>query len=1366
MPRSERDGLFEIHQTWIGYVQPEGIIVAPHVLSDRQVAPETLASILRDRQEELKLHLDPKTLALKDVPAFLTGFLGWRPSDIVGGPGGESLPSDLVAELPEWRETLRPDYAVRSLTNASPASPWQVLIVVAPAEIDIDSVPAGEEGWPASEEQRFERLLRGTKAFAGLLIGWARDSSKRLRPIIRLVYAPAGETSGYADFDLKAMTEMGGRLILAALEMLIGEQRLFNSPEETLLALLVASRKAQAEVSTKLSQQVLTALYALLAGYHEAEPQLIGRLAHDDPDALYGGLLTFLMRLVFILYAEDRSLMLSGAADDRARGEELYIPHYSLRGLFGQLVDDAARYPDTMDERFGAFGRLLVLFRLVYSGASHGPFQLVGRKGQLFDPERFPFLEGRACGEAHADLPRMSDGVVKTILDSLMSLDGDRLSYRNLDVEQIGSVYQSVMGFEVTTFAGRAGAVRSQKAGAPPVFLDFDALARLSGDARLKHISRETSRKHTGAVANAIKAARSADELWQALLREQDHRASPQLLHPGTPLLQPTDERRRTGSHYTPRELTKPIVGHALEPIFLRLGIEATPEQVLALKVLDPAMGSGAFLVEACRELGEHLVQAWKRHNRTPTNIPPDEDDLLYAKRLVARRCLYGVDRNPLATDLAKLSLWLATLARDHEFTFLDHALKSGDALVGLTQNEIAAVDWDPSKKGLPLFLEFVAKRVEKAMIARGEIRSASDDTSRAILEGKHRAIEDVVADVRVLGDAVLSAFFGGDKPRARETCRQTIESWVAAAPVKWEELRVAAADLRTGLHPVLPFHWPVEFPEVFGGENPGFDAIVGNPPYGGKNTIIGWNRKNYLPWLQTLQEGAHGNADLAAHFFRRAFGLLREGGAFGLISTNTIAQGDTRATGLEVLLANGGVIYRANKRFKWPGQAAVVVSVVHMSKGATALELVLDERPVTRISAYLVEGDLDTSPQRLVANERKSFQGSIVLGMGFTFDDFAAAKGEAENLAKMRALIEQEARNAERIFPYIGGDEVNNSPTNAHHRFVIDFADYPLKRDPELPHWQSAATEEKAFWLSEGVVPEDYPLPVADDWPELLSIVRQRVLPGRNLDKRAAYRNRWWRFAERRNGLYATIAPLDRVLAVNCGATPHLAAAELPARTVFANTLAIFALPTKAHFALLQSRVHEVWARFLASSMKDDLRYTPTDCFETFPFPPNVEANAALQEAGRAYHDFRAQLMIDTSKGLTKTYNRFHDPNVRDQRIVRLHQLHDAIDRAVLDAYDWNDLQPQPLFLHAPPEEGEPPVLPTGHAYELEHAYQKRYFWPAQMREAVFDRLIRLNAERAEDERRRGLTAASEADEEVDELTENADDLLEETEE
>ena len=149
---------------------------------------------------------------------------------------------------------------------------------------------------------------------------------------------------------------------------------------------------------------------------------------------------------------------------------------------------------------------------------------------------------------------------------------------------------------------------------------------------------------------------------------------------------------------------------------------------------------------------------------------------------------------------------------------------------------------WDLSKPGLPLFRKFVADRVAEATKARAEIQSAPDDTTRAVLEAKHRAIEGVIADVRVLGDAVISAFFAEDKPKAREKRRATIESWVAGSPIKWDELRAAAASLRMGEHPLSPFHWEVEFPEVFARERPGFDAIVGNPPFSGRDLEVQTN--------------------------------------------------------------------------------------------------------------------------------------------------------------------------------------------------------------------------------------------------------------------------------------------------------------------------------------------------------------------------------------------------------------------------------------------------------------------------------------------------------------------------------------------
>ena len=138
-------------------------------------------------------------------------------------------------------------------------------------------------------------------------------------------------------------------------------------------------------------------------------------------------------------------------------------------------------------------------------------------------------------------------------------------------------------------------------------------------------------------------------------------------------------------------------------------------------------MGSAAFLVEACRQLGDALTRAWHAHNEVQT-IPPDEDEALYAQRHVAQRCLYGLDKNQMAADLAKLSLWLATLAKDHPFTFLDHSLRHGDALVGLTRKQIASFHWEPAarraswKEKIRTLVEFVTRQRKEILNARENI--------------------------------------------------------------------------------------------------------------------------------------------------------------------------------------------------------------------------------------------------------------------------------------------------------------------------------------------------------------------------------------------------------------------------------------------------------------------------------------------------------------------------------------------------------------------------------------------------------------------------------------------------------------------
>ena len=480
------------------------------------------------------------------------------------------------------------------------------------------------------------------------------------------------------------------------------------------------------------------------------------------------------------------------------------------------------------------------------------------------------------------------------------------------------------------------------------------------------------------------------------------------------------------------------------------------------MKVLDPAMGSGAFLVEACRQLADALVKAWDVHGLRP-ELPPDEDALLHAKRLVAQRCLYGVDRNEMAAELGKLSLWLATLARDHEFSFLDHCIRHGDSLIGLDRRQIEALHWAPEAGAGQLDLLHARVRARLAEIARerGRIRAALDDAHEDELRLVLARAERALADPKRIGDAVIAAFFSADKTKGRDEARLKLRAQIEMGGIGWQErLAPAVGALRGGSPVVVPFHWPLEFPEVFDRDNPGFDAIVGNPPFAGKNTTIAVNHAEYPEWLKAIHPGAHGNSDLVAHFFRRAYGLLRDGGCLGLLATNTIRQGDTRATGLRPIRQAGGTIYTARRRYKWPGEAAVVVSVVHVAKGNLPGPYRLDRREVPMITAFLFHDGGDEDPQRLAVNADKSFQGSIVLGMGFTFDD-TDSKGVANPISLMHELIEKDSRNAERIFPYIGGEELNDSPSHTPHRYVINFEDFfPRARGSSQPRWNRYAVK------------------------------------------------------------------------------------------------------------------------------------------------------------------------------------------------------------------------------------------------------------------------------------------------------------------
>ncbi|MFO8074054.1 MAG: type IIL restriction-modification enzyme MmeI, partial [Polyangia bacterium] len=410
-----------------------------------------------------------------------------------------------------------------------------------------------------------------------------------------------------------------------------------------------------------------------------------------------------------------------------------------------------------------------------------------------------------------------------------------------------------------------------------------------------------------------------------------------------------------------------------------------------------------------------------------------------------------------------------------------------------------------------------------------------------------------------------------------------------------------------------------------------------------------------------------------------------------GLVATNTVTQGDTRESGLDRIVADGGEIYAGIARTPWQGGAAVNVSTIWVHRGEWAAKRTLDDTPVDSISPALDAGGLTGKPERLAANANKSFQGSNVLGLGFTL-----------TTEEVQDLVDKSHRNADVLFPYLNGKDLNTSPDQSPSRWVINFFDWPLEK--------------------------------ASKYPDCMKIVRERVKPERDKVKRKLRRERWWRYAETAVNLYRTIAPLERVLVV--ARTSRTAGfCFVPTGTVYSEATVVFASGNAWFFAILQSYLHEPWARRYSSSLKEDLRYAPSDCFETFPFPASTDG---LDDIGEEYHEHRRQLMLAGDEGLTKTYNRFHDPKGTTPGIQQLRDLHVEMDIAVRDAYGWTDLDLEHGWIETRTVQ-EKKNKKTGVTRTVEKV-EHRFTISERARQEVLRRLLALNHERYAEEVAQGL--------------------------
>ncbi|MBX9794208.1 MAG: ATP phosphoribosyltransferase regulatory subunit, partial [Burkholderiaceae bacterium] len=1075
------------HADWLSLVEVSGPFVSLPVL--KRAFPQGLdardpvqAKALREAFEDWQDN--PAAAGKQRAWLFhvLTALLGYPGNQIVEG---QALPAGLEARMPEMGETLRPDLALVGPAGTESAGQAQLLVAAYPAEQALDKPVTGRH-WKATPATRMMELLHG----AGVPLGLVTNGEQWM-----LVYAPRGEVTGYASWY--APLWLDEPVTLRAFHSLLGVRRFFGvAADGTLQALLKESASDQQEVTDQLGYQVREAVEVLVQSFDALDKESNRALLRGvSPATQYDAALTVMMRLVFLFSAEERGLL--------HLGKPLYDDNYAVSTLQEQLQEVADQHgEEVLERRSDAWARLLASFRAVHGGIRHQDLLMQAYGGSLFDPDRYAFLEGRPAGSqwrsTAADPLTVNNRVVLHLLNSLQRLrikggaggatETRRVSFRALGVEQIGHVYEGLLDHTAVRAAEPVLGLKGTRSKEPEIALaKLESLLAQGQDKLVDFLKEETGRsapairrtlEEAGLLdEHRLLVACNQDESLQTRLRpfadliRSDSFEQPLVVLTGSVFVTAGSTRRSTGAHYTPPSLTEPIVQHTLEPLVYVGPAEGlprdewklkSPKEILALKVCDMAMGSGAFLVQVCRYLAERLTEAWEneesRHpgevlitpdgefsigNPSERLVPAEANErIAIARRVVADRCLYGVDINPMAVEMAKLSLWLITVDSHRPFNFLDHALKCGDSLLGITsleqlENFSMRLGGGKQQSFSTLNLSW---QIQAAEERRKLLEIMPSDTSEQIVAkaSLYAEAEEAVAKLNATADVLIAIELNGLKGRSYESEREASADQITACWAKGlPELRQYSVQ-RLGRNCL---HWALAFPEVFGRE--GFDAFVGNPPFLGGRRIRGVLGDSYLSYLVDVAfSNGSGNADLCAFFFRRAFSLLGSHGVFGLIATNTIAQGNTREQGLDEIVSAGGSIIRATQSREWPGAAGVTVAEVWAAKWAWAGSSFIDGNMVGAISPYLTPvGKTAGPPNQLSENDDFAFQGSNVLGGGFVLE-----REEAEE------LLARDVRNGRVVFPFLRGEDFNGRADQSPAFYIINFFDWPLSHDVAPP--------------------------------------------------------------------------------------------------------------------------------------------------------------------------------------------------------------------------------------------------------------------------------------------------------------------------
>lgn len=1230
----------------------------------------------------------------------------------------------VLRRLLDWSDDLQlapAGLAAQSPNGAVTVTPWAALtgdsgpsaLVTVVDRID-DLRSAGTDGWSANAIDRMAVLLRET----GVTIGIVTDGRWWA-----LVSAAKDVTTASGVWDALLWREE--RPSRDAFFALANYTSIAGGDEKKRLPLLFAKSVASAEEITEaLGDQVRRAVELVLQSMSDTHLRALAQgepsPLPEDPKVVYEGAVTVLMRIVFLLFAEERGLLPE---------HDLYRSSYAIAHIREQLQQDAtATSVEALDHSWEAWYRLLAASNAVFGGASFQDMRMPAYGGSLFDPDRFPWLHATdAQGRLRV---RLSDRAMLAVLRAVQTIEDGamRLSFRDLDVEQIGYVYEGLLGYSAAYVSDVTVGLQG-KAGFEPEIL----LAELEGIAdaasspadfakRLVDYLKKTQEQSKPRTANQIAKAYGADapaaaadartRLRHALLGDDDlaarlepfHglirndlRGFPYVVPAGGLVMTESPQRANTGTHYTPRALAEEVVLHALEPLVYSPGPLDTENrnewklkssaEILDLKIADIAAGSGAFLVAAARYLADRLIEA--RANEG-LDVSGQSDLKRWAVREIVARCLYGADINGMAVEMCKLSLWLISMDPGKPFSFVDDRVFHGNSLLGVTTEEqLKAQHIYPERRhGREQLMWFdVEKDLDDAARIRRELASGQvDDADRMrSTKAKHALLaqaDQVTAKLRDVADGIIAAgLLEGGKPGKKLDDRfdDLADALRAAYPTDGTSPDRTQLDaiIDAGLTPTVdtgearwkPLHWILEAPDVIHTRG-GFDAIIGNPPFLGGSKLSGAMGANAREWLATCIAGVSGNADLVAYFFLRASRLMSDRGVFGLIATNTVAQGDTREVGLDRMVAAGLTIIRAVQSQRWPSKSA---NLEFAAVWGTFTEVpphfvaIADGSAVHRISSLLEpEGRVIGARSKLAENRSMAYYGCKIDGMGFILDDAERAE----------LLAHHPAEDAV-IRPLLNGEDIYSRPDSSPSRWVIDFNEMELE-------------EARAF-------------------PGALQRLNELVRPERARNNRAARRERWWLYGENAPGMRHRITHLDEMLVIT-SVSRNIMPIRVSSNLVPSSALIVVATDSYSDQATLSSSAHQLWAVKWGSGMRTDPRYTPSDIFETFPRPT---PSRDLEMLGRQLEEHRKEIMLRRSLGITKLYNFVNSPEVTaDEDVETIRSIHRRIDQAVMYAYGWGDIR-------------------LDHGF---HTYRRMERWTVSpaARVEILDRLLEENHRRA----------------------------------